>query len=444
MLDDLEAKLRLRPGDLWELSRFHARFAGANLRLSATITNASAIRNWKVFQTPSRVPPGALQDSLRQLADAVEQIHFVAPPELVVETRGDARDWRSLAVRLKLASADADTPWGMLQGGSLSAQLAPATSNELSRAQIELQARYAQTRWAAITNLVLALRLISTEPAASAVDADLDLAAGYIATQWGGATNAHLNARWTHSWTNAVPLAGRGEIQLTGARTKWGGARSARLVVRFSPTAEMTGTADASWGWWTNLAPHALAWEGRVTGFQSSQPEADEILCGGQWHAPQLQVTQFLARLYGGKFSARADLNVSTRQLGFSGSSDFDLRKMAGWLPTNSQPWLSELSWQTPPAFEVEGGLTLPVWTNCHPDWRAEIGPTVRVARPCSRRQLRVSRRGGYPGGFPLQLLQRSLAFAGPVGAAARRQAGGGSRNHRSNRRFRFPHSQQH
>jgi len=110
VVDNIEARLRLKQGDVWELNHFLAHFAGANIRLSATITNASAIRTWKVFQAPPRLPAGARRDFLRRLADAAEHTHFATAPELIVETRGDARQWRSFDVRIHLASANAYTP----------------------------------------------------------------------------------------------------------------------------------------------------------------------------------------------------------------------------------------------------------------------------------------------------------------------------------------------
>src|SRR5579884_1678743 len=43
---NIETQLRFLPGDQWTLDHFSAGFGGANLQLSGTLTNASAIRDW--------------------------------------------------------------------------------------------------------------------------------------------------------------------------------------------------------------------------------------------------------------------------------------------------------------------------------------------------------------------------------------------------------------
>src|SRR5579859_6778071 len=49
-LEKIETELRFLPDDLWALDNFKAAFAGANIRLSGLVTNASAIREWKFLQ----------------------------------------------------------------------------------------------------------------------------------------------------------------------------------------------------------------------------------------------------------------------------------------------------------------------------------------------------------------------------------------------------------
>src|SRR5439155_7621599 len=112
LVENIQTDLRLLPDDQWELDHFTAGFAGAKIQLSGNVTNASAVRDWRFFSTQQPVPAEALQNRLRQLADALERIHFSAPPFLKLYLRGDARDLQSFTIRLGLSAPGPQTPAG--------------------------------------------------------------------------------------------------------------------------------------------------------------------------------------------------------------------------------------------------------------------------------------------------------------------------------------------
>lgn len=379
-LAGIQTELRFLPGDIWELDRFRAHFAGGDIRLAGTLTNASAVRQWRWLQPGVSAKPGAWQQRLRQWADTLERIHFASPPHLQLAVRGNARDLRSFIVAGELSAPLADTPWGTLREGRASVELSPAAGTELSRAQITVQVRNAQTPWATATNLELTLRLTGAARQPHAVQADLDLAAGGVETKWGAAAQAHLASQSVHSFTNARPLSAEGRLNLDDLQTRWGGVRNAQLKGSFSTLTHSAATPEASWAWWTNLAPYGLAWECRLRDLQSPKLEADELFCAGQWRAPELVATRLAARLYGGRLTAAARLNVPTRQCTFTDSSDFDVQRISALLTEKSRHWLAQYSWEEPPELEAEGALILPEWTNRHPDWRLEVKPTVRLS----------------------------------------------------------------
>ena len=207
----------------------------------------------------------------------------------------------------------------------------------------------------------------------------MDLAAARVGTKWAGATNAHLTIQWIHSFTNAVPLSGYGRLELDRPETPWGSAQNVQLSGTLSTPTNAMASADASWAWWTNLVPYALAWECRLTGLQTPRLEADDLYCAGQWRAPELHATQVSARLYGGKLNAEARVSAATRELSFAASSDFDVQRISALLTEKSRHWLSQYSWKNPPALQAEGSLVLPGWTNRQPDWSLEVKPTVRL-----------------------------------------------------------------
>ena len=386
-VENIQTELRFLPGDLWALDRFQAQFAGANIKLAGTVTNASAIRDWKIFQAPAVQPPdraNALQQRLGQLADALEQIHFPSTPELNLEVECDARDLSSLGARMTLRAPGAKTPWGTFDGGVFSARVIPPASGEPSRAEVILRAASAQTRWATASNLDLTLHVFASAHATN-FSADLKLKTARVETKWGRAGKVRLTAQWLHSSTNTIPLSGRGELQLAEAETIWGNGKGLQLNVSLSAPTNSPVQVSPAWGAWTNLAPYALGWECRLDKLQrlgkaqAPNLEAGGLFCSGQWQAPELRVTRLSASLYDGGVIAGAKLNVATREFGFNATSDFDPQKMSALLTVQARRWLAQCSWEKPPQLQADGALILPAWTNQAPDWRAEVLPTVQA-----------------------------------------------------------------
>src|SRR5207249_1954673 len=75
-----------------------------------------------------------------------------------------------------------------------------------------------------------------------------------------------------------------------------------------------------------------------------------------------------------------ANLNVATRVLHASVTSSVDPHQLAPVLTEGAQEWLTQYSWENPPQVTAEASLVLPAWTNRHPDWRAEVRPSLSFA----------------------------------------------------------------
>jgi hypothetical protein len=414
-VENIQTDLRFLPGDEWALDHFTAGFAGARIQLSGTLANASAVREWKVLRVKQTASAEAWRNRLRQFADTLERIHFSTPPEFRLNVQGDARDLASFAVHMVLSTPGATTPWGSVTGGQVNARLFPATTNGLSRAELYLEAGRAHTRWAraedvqltahlasfegqttlgdgdlalsagqvetkwaSVTNFQLTLHLASTKGQTNLINADLALSAGCVETRWGSTTNAQFSAHWVHALTNALPLAGEGKLLCQQANMKWGAAGEVRLNVRLAaPPAAASSRVDESWAWWAKIEPYALDWEGQVNRLQSHGFELAELACGGSWRAPKLTITNLHAELYQRQLDVRAGLDVATRALSFSLSSDVDPHKIAPFIAEGAQRWLAPYSWKEPPELKGSLSLVLPAWTNRQPDWRAEVLPTL-------------------------------------------------------------------
>ncbi|PYJ06486.1 MAG: hypothetical protein DME25_06590 [Verrucomicrobia bacterium] len=409
--EDINSELRFLPGDQWALDEFTAGFAGAKIKLWGAITNASAVREWKWFQTKEPSPAGVWQDRLRQLADTLERIHFSAPPELKLNVSGDARELQSFQAHLLLNTPGADMPWGQVAGGRFAVRVFPARSNELSHAELSLEASEAKTRWAAATNLQLSALLAREVAQPDLVNGSLTLLSGPAETEWGRTTNATLTAQWVHALTNPVPLTGQGQLRLQAPETQWGRAKeiqlTAHLVSSDTPRASpLTHLGYLLPDWWTNLGPYLLDWECQLRDLVSPKLEAERITGGGSWRAPELTITNLQARLYQAQLEASASINVATRWFSAQLASDVDPHKISPLLTEGARNWLEQYSWEKPPQLQAEAALTLPAWTNRQPNWRAEVQPTLRL-----QGQFRFDQGGAFRG-VPVATASSSFSYS--------------------------------
>lgn len=420
-LTNIQAQLRFLPGDRWELDHFTAAFAGTKLHFSGSVTNVSALRDWKIFRGGGG-PPGAALQNLRQFADRLEQIHFVQAPDLLVSADGDAADPQSFQGLLTLRAHDARTPWGSLTNGTLVTRLTPPdATNHVARIAAELRTESATTPWGGVNNGTIVAKLTAPDLTNYAAHVSLDVRAAEARTPWGGGrdfemilratrdekltntvhaileaqangfTNewtqsdkAHLTIRWTHDLTNAIPQDGEAKFSLSKIKTRWVNVGGFELTARMdTPAATGPRHSDVNWAWWGKLEPYSLDWYCDLKDIHSPEQtnvekfELKEMDCGGIWRAPTLTLTNFGAQLYGGHFAVQAALNVATRAVGFHADSDFDVQRIAPFLPEGSRKWLGQYSWENPPAAHADGGVILPAWTNSTPDWDGEVMPTL-------------------------------------------------------------------
>jgi hypothetical protein len=380
-MTNIQTQLRLLPGDFWELDHFTANFAGARLRLSGSVSNASAFRDWSVFHAQARAEPELLRLRLHELAKAIDQIKFARPPELTVVLNGDARDVQSFSALITLDAAGAETPWGTLTNAFLAARLNPPNAtNRQMQAECKLRAEQVDTKWASTRHFQLDLHGSRDEILTNIVRAQLEISAAQAVTPWAEATNARFTAHWTHSLTNAIPLEGSEDLRLADIRTRWGTIGKLHLQTSLAPPATNAPVlADASWGWWAQLEPYFLDWNCRAENIHAQDFILQQVVCGGNWRAPQLTITNLHTEMYQGQFTADATLNVATRLASFNCVSDFDVQKAVPILTPGAQKWFEnqEFAWENPPLLRGGGSVILPAWTNQHPNWKTEVTSTL-------------------------------------------------------------------
>ena len=384
-LDQIATVLRFRPGNRWDLEQMTANFAGAKFSLAGAVTNATAIREWPIFHGTKPGKPGALQQHLREFADTLDQIHFQDTPEVRVVLHGDGRDWQTFHGILVVHAHDAETPWGTLKNGRLVARMLPHDStNAPPRAIVTLQADRVGTEWASTGDFNLSLQAEADATKTSLVHAQLNVHTLEPATPWAWANSATLHAEWTHSMTNPVPLEGHAELSAAMVQTRTASASSVKLTAGLDHAdSEFQPQSDPSWGWWSKLEPYPAHWDCHVRGIsaedQGRKFYVEEAACTGSWRAPELTLTELHSDLYRGQIKLSARLNVASREVTFSGDSDFDVKQLEPLLGSHAREFLDNYSWETPPHVKGGGAVTLPMWGERHVNWHTEVEPTLKL-----------------------------------------------------------------
>lgn len=377
-VEKIQAQLRFLPGDQWRLDDLRARFAGADIVVTASVTNASAIGDWP-FLKGDATASTRWPERLQKLADTLESITFASPPGLQLVLEGDARNLQSFGARLNLNAAQADTPWGQIENVDFVSRLFPATSNELSRVSISLSAATAQTRWANTTNVNLQLRLVSLAPRPDVVEAALTLRTASAETPWATVGPMQVKAQWIHAVTNPIPQSGFVELATDMAVTRWARAAGVHFNATLARATNIV-APDPALAWWTNLLDYQLDWSADVRALKTPRLDVAGVRGTGHWCAPNLIITNLHAQLDRGDLDARAQLDVLTRNLKFDAACNFDLKQLAAFLADDPRSWLAKLTWTEPPHLRCSGAFDLPAWTEATPDWSAAVLPSLQLA----------------------------------------------------------------
>lgn len=399
-VENIQSELRFLPGDQWALDNFSATFAGAKIRLSGTVTNASAVSQWQFLkggETNKTQTAGAWHRRMQRLADSLERVSFVSIPELRLEVSGDARDFQSFSVAMAITAPGATTPWGSVTDAHFQSHVFPADTNGIAHARIQLEADRADTPWASAEDLRLEVDLRADENETNIVHGQLEVAAASAYTRWASASNIVAMATWIHSTTNLVPLSGDGHLSCKGATNEIVQAAALELTLTMSrPLPGELPEIDASWAWWSNIQPYSISWTLQTRDFGFKDLRAATVDTRGSWTAPMLIVSNLNATLYDGHLAASADLDIVSRKTRLGLTSDFDPQKTESVMGESARRWVEQFSYNTPPQLKGTIDLVLPSWTNRTPDWKQEVLPTLVLdggfeAGPGSYRRIDVS-----------------------------------------------------
>jgi hypothetical protein len=351
-LDKIQTELRFQTNDVWSLDNFQATFAGASFILSGQLAHAQAIGDLPIFHRTNAISGGG-QAEFQKIARTLNQIHFNRSSQLGLNVQGDARDMNSFSIRLTVSALGAETPWGNADDVALVARsIMPGHQTNAAPASL------AEVVWKA--------RVVGLK--------SKQLDANFILGE--GSCYSPSNIEW--------------KVQAAGLKTE-------KLAANFA-------SCEGSY-----YSPTNVEWKAAVTGFKSEKLDANFISGDGSWHAPDLEVTNLFARLGGGELRAAVNFNTATRELSFTNSSCFDPAAIAAFLTDKTRARLDQFSLSQPPAFQGNGSLVLPEWTNHVPDvWRTEVQPTIQLNGLLAATNIAIS-------GLSIDKIQAQFSYSNEV-----------------------------
>ena len=419
VIEKLSGELKFLPGDQWDLRGFNAEAFGVKLRLSGSVTNATAMRSWKFGRTkPEEKSTAAFwYDLVRQF----EETKFTAPSDIMGTISGDARRLETFRATVNLSSPAIDAPWGKSGKLDLTAQIRPQPG-ALIYAEVKLQARDADTRWGRADSVELDSKLAPSLTQWTPTNAHLDLKVKRAQTPWGSAATLALTAdfrpnlsdaasalaeyslrgqqlktKWARfaqaefsasgvvSASNAWPSVAKTRLKFAGGEIDAGRAAAGSIEASFTlPKEEAMEIANTNLSWWSRAEKISGEVAAQLTDVHTPQLDTTNVMFAAAWQPPLLTVRELTAALFDGELRATAKLDTTTRRLAVGVKSDFDFQKLSPLLATNGQQWLAECTWDSPPKLSAAAQLTLPPWTNSPVwqgvDWPKEVLPTMALA----------------------------------------------------------------
>lgn len=415
-LDDIHGEVRFLPGDLWNLSSIRASCRGIGVQLSGTLTNASAVRDWKAPRLAE--PPSATAlEWRRRIWNAVQQVRFGRAPEVLCQFQADAREADQFRAELRVISQDLDsplghsrnlvctvavepasgspgrfqarvkakadrayTPWGQVEKPDL--QLRSELLSERvwpARGELQFNSGIPMSPWGKVDRCSITARVAPSGPSGESRLTDVQVELAGVQSDWGSGVAARVNARLVHSATNALDSTLNLEVEAFEPATRQGKADCARAVVSASLPESGRFTLFGTNLSWPERIRH-LPFSATITASNAVSPRLAlaSLVVTSRWASPRLQMDSRGA-LFGGWASLAADLDAETRELRFTAVADFDPHHARYLLATNVQVVLDDCTWDAPPHLEAQGRGILSAWTNRHPDWRWEVWPTLSL-----------------------------------------------------------------
>ncbi len=174
-------------------------------------------------------------------------------------------------------------------------------------------------------------------------------------------------------WLRTVALTN--QTLVFGLDTPAGAGQQANLEFHIAPRqSTLLYPTNPIAGFWTNLAPYTLEWDFNVREFEARRPgppprtappdylPIHNLQLAGSWGDGQVDIHRLFAEVADGEVDLRCNLDVEYRRARAEGRVTCDVPQLGPLFGTNTQAWLKQFSWLTPPEVNVEASITLPPW----------------------------------------------------------------------------------
>ena len=405
MIDAVNTEVLLpRAGEV-EVKMATGRVLNLDFRLTSSITNASALREWRFGALPSH-PPIDWQTRLHGWLEKLENLGLEAPSTLTVDARATLGGQR-LQGRPPSPDAPRLIPSATAEGLDIFASAAPAlssvgasdlrfdlrldrlsgpgveldkprwkglvsgviTDGRLERAHSELRAANARAGW--LTNAALVLKTESwPADATGGLQTDLTVDAVESRTPWGKALTNRLQAHLVHTLADWASATADWILTTGPVDTRWATLSQSQIAGRIAPAPRYAQwhAVDGSWGYWAMLEPFHLDWKCELRNLSTPQFLMTKLACAGQWRAPSLEIEQFQAIFPDGRIDTSAMVDISTRELRAQSDFEFGLQLLTPFLTEKARGVFSRVDCPIPPKAR---------WIAPHPAAMDRIRPAV-------------------------------------------------------------------
>ena len=387
-IDQIDAEVIVENNEA-RVDNFHARFRDAEMTISGSLTNITAVRDLvALMQQLSRsTNQTTVASSMDDLAAVLEQFRWSGRPKVNLVFAGDATNPASIKANFLVSVPGGVTPWGSVTNVTLKLQpnkRGLSSSNAIT--ELQIIAAEAQTPWGRGKKVNFLMEVTPGTDLRQPADAEVTFSIASLETHWDQtnwfrADSLGFTGRATLSWTNPIPSRANGRLKINGAATRWGSAKQTSIGMRYEKkSAPRAALADPSWSYWSWLDPFDLDLDAEASGIDSPQLQISRLGVTGEWRSPHLNLKRLDIDLLGGSINAATSLDVSTRQGTGTTKLSFDIKKLSHLLNTSEQRWISQIGYGKNPAAEVSFKVLLPTWTNPQPEWRGEWQTNLQLA----------------------------------------------------------------
>jgi len=417
-IDHIVTELKFRPDDHWELSHFTATTLGAQIRLSGSITNLSALPRTRSAPDTNAAPETPWQQYLYDFVRTMEEMHFAEPPRLILNVAGDVRRPESFGGSLQMSAPAAEGPWGKARYLELSTIMAPS---RLTNSQVDGTFRFSaaglQTPWGEFQNGLLKGHAVYSYASQLPSAVDWTISSEAVRGGWGKINGFSMTSQTVQTTNAAGPFQTRYEAGASAVNLgSWSmqtnriSGAAAHAFPRFAHFPDLTfltlnssnefhlddaqidfasravsgplGTfpevagavqlehtnrlaATRNPGSVSNQIPafakeYRAFWRLAFARALGAKIELGTFAAGGSWNFPALVVTNSRTKLDAGGLDLAGQLDLESRMISAAGRFDGDLHAFRSALPESANSGLANFAWEKPPVIEFKARFPLP------------------------------------------------------------------------------------